>query len=300
MTSRRSFLQSLGAGLITPFALQTAAPPPGAGAAGKAVKVFSQFGGALGLQLYSLRKQLEKNVPGTLKIVKDWGLSEVETAGYYGLTAAAFAQELKRAGLTAQSMHAGYELLRDNVKQVVDDARALGVTYVTVAWIPHDRPFTADHADRAAAHFTEWGKALNNDGLRFMYHLHGYEFAKGPRGTLLDGILQATPPDSVWYQMDVFWAVRGGGDPVALLKREKGRFAALHLKGMAKGTPTGDVTGQAPDSANVPIGTGMIDYPAVLRAARDTGAKLFYIEDESERVIEQVPRSLEYLGGVSL
>lgn len=302
MTSRRSFLQLLGAGLVTPFALPTgtASRQPAAGAAAGAVKMFGTFGGAVGLQLYSLRKQLEKDVPGTLKMVRDWGLTEVETAGYYGRTAAAFAEELKRAGLSARSMHAGYELLRDKMKETVADAKALGVTYVTVAWIPHERPFTAKHADGAAAHFTEWGKALKDEGLRFMYHLHGYEFAKGTHGTLLDDILHGTPADSVWYEMDVFWAVRGGGDPVALLKREKGRFAALHLKDMAKGTPTGDFSGAAPDSANVPIGTGMIDYAAVLRAARDAGTTLFYLEDESDRVLEQVPRSLQYLGGLTL
>ena len=81
------------------------------------MKLFAGAGGILGLQLYSLRHQMEKDVPGTLKMVRDWGLSEVETAGYYGRTAAAFAQELKRANLRAKSMHAGYELLRDNIKQ---------------------------------------------------------------------------------------------------------------------------------------------------------------------------------------
>jgi sugar phosphate isomerase/epimerase len=233
-------------------------------------------------------------------MVRDWGLSEVETAGYYGRTAAAFAEELKRANLTAKSMHAGYELLRDNLKQAVADAKALGAAYVTTAWIPHQAPFTREHADRAAADFTEWGRALKGEGLRFMYHLHGYEFAPGPKGTLLDTILQGTPSEAVQYEMDVFWVVRGGGDPVALLRQHKGRFPALHLKDMAKGTATGDHSGAAPDTTNVPLGTGMIDYPAVLSAARDAGTKLFYIEDESEKVVEQVPRTLQYLGGLTL
>lgn len=302
MTSRRSFLQFLGASLVTPFGLQTGSAPRPAGSApgANAVRLFAGLGGILGLQLYSLRHQMEKDVPGTLKLVSDWGLSEVETAGYYGRTAAAFAEELKRANLTAKSMHAGYDLLRDNLKQAVADAKALGATYVTTAWITHKPPFTIDHAKAAAAHFTEWGRALKNEGLGFMYHLHGYEFAPGPQGTLLDTILQGTPADAVHYEMDVFWVVRGGGDPAALLQRHKGRFPALHLKDMAKGTATGDFTGGAPDNTNVPLGTGMIDYPKVLRAARDSGTRLFYIEDEHENVVQQVPQTLRYLGGLKL
>src|SRR5918994_3406384 len=300
MTSRRSFLHLLGAGLMTPFMPQTGARPAGAAPAAKAVQLFAGFGGVLGLQLYSLRNQMEKDVPGTLKMVRDWGLSEVETAGYYGRTAAAFAEEMKRASLKATSMHAGYDQLRDDLKQAVDDAKALGVTYVTTAWISHKAPFQREDAERAAAHFTEWGRALRNEGVRFMYHLHGYEFAPGSRGTLLDTILQATPADAVQYEMDVFWVVRGGGNPVAILQRYKGRFAALHLKDMAKGTETGDLSGTAPDSTNVPLGTGMIDYRAVLRTARDAGVRLYYIEDEHEKVLDQVPQTLAYLSNLRL
>ena len=302
MTSRRSFLQLLGGGLVTPFAVQTGTPsrPAGTAPAAKAIRMFGAFGGVLGLQLYSLRHQMEKDVPATLAMVRNWGLTEVETAGFYGRTAAQFAEELKRAGLKTTSMHAGYDQLRDNLKQSVGDAKALGATYVTTAWISHKPPFKRDDAERAAKDFTAWGRALKDEGLRFMYHLHGYEFVTGPHGTLLDTLLQTTPADAVDYEMDVFWVVRGGGDPVAILQRYKGRFPALHLKDMARGTATGDLSGTADDSTNVPLGTGMIDYRAVLRTARDSGSKLFYIEDENENVLEQVPKTLQYLGGLTL
>lgn len=300
MTSRRSFLQLLGTGLVTPLAVNATAWQGGGAPAAKAIDVFRRFGGTLGLQLYSLRHQMEKDVPGTLTMVRDWGLTEVETAGYYGGTAAAFAEQLKRANLKATSMHAGYELLRDDLKQAIADARALGATYVTTAWIPHKPPFTREDIETAAKHFTAWGRTVKNEGLRFMYHLHGYEFAPAPEGTLLDFLLGATPADAVDYEMDVFWVVRGGGDPVALFRKYKGRFPALHLKDMAKGTATGDLTGGAPDNTNVPLGTGMIDYPSVLRAAREAGSTLFYIEDENENVVAQVPQTLRYLGGLSL
>lgn len=284
---------------MAPLATRAASQPGGAPAA-KAAQVFSRFGGELGIQLYSLRHQMEKDVPGTLKLVRDWGFTEVETAGFYGKTAAEFAAQLKGAGLKVTSAHTGYELLRDKMTQAIADAKALGATYVTTAWIPHKAPFKREDMDRAVAHFTEWGRTLKSEGLRFMYHLHGYEFTPGPKGTLLDLLLQSTPADTVFYEMDVFWVVRGGGDPVALLQKNKGRFPALHLKDMAKGTGTGDHSGGAPDNTNVPLGTGMIDYAPVLRAARDSGSKLFYIEDENENVLAQVPQTLQYLSGLSL
>jgi sugar phosphate isomerase/epimerase len=297
MRSRRSFLRLLGAGWLTPLAVDTggsstaSTQEPGA----SAVKAFASWGGVLGVQLYSLRRQLERDVRKALSRVRDWGLAEVETAGFHGRTASAFADELKRAHLRATSMHVGYEQLRDDRKQVLADAKALGVSYVATAWIPHQRPFSLADAERAAADFAEWGRALAGEGLRFMYHLHGYELAPGSKGTLLEVLLQATQPDPVSYQMDVFWVVRGGGDPVAILRRSPGRFASLHLKDMARGTPVGDFTGSAPQDTNVALGTGMIDYRAVLRAARDAGVRLYYLEDESDRVLEQVPRSLTFL-----
>jgi sugar phosphate isomerase/epimerase len=302
MTSRRGFLHLIGTGLIAPGLLDSRvlARQGGAAPGAKASAVFKKAGGVLGIQLYSLRQRMEKDVPGALALVRDWGLTEVETAGYYGRTAAQFAEELKRHGLAAKSMHAGYELLRDKMPQVVSDAKALGVSHVTVAWIPHEKTFTRGDAERAAKHFTEWGRALKGEGLRFMYHLHGYEFAPGPNGTLLDLIYQNTPADAVQFEMDVFWVVRGGGDPAAILTQHKGRYAALHLKDMAKGTKTGDFTGGVPDNnTNVPLGTGMIDYGAVLRAARESGTTLYYIEDESDKVVEQVPQTLTYLAGVT-
>lgn len=288
MRSRRAFLQLIAA---VPLSASQTVRQPGAAAA----KAFASWGGVLGLQLYSLRRQLERDVRAALSRVRGWGLTEVETAGFHGRTAAAFADELKRAHLNATSMHAGYEQLRDDRKQVVADAKALGARYVATAWIPHQGAFSLADAERAAAHFREWGRALEGEGLRFMYHLHGYEMARASAGTLADVLLETTPPSVVSYQMDVFWVVRGGGDPAALLRRYPGRFASLHLKDMAQGTALGDLSGGAPENSNVALGTGMIDYRAVLRAAREAGATLYYLEDESEKVLEQVPRSLGFL-----
>jgi sugar phosphate isomerase/epimerase len=257
------------------------------------------FSGPLGVQLYSVRAAMPKDVPGTLARVRALGFQEVELAGTAGMSAQEFRRELDRAGLTATSMHVGYERLRDSLDAVLAEAAALGVRYVGVAWIPHARGqrFTEANARAAAADFNRWGRAARDRGLRFFYHIHGYEFQPGPNGVLpMDVLMRETNPGAVAYELDVFWASRPGADPSALLRKYPGRWELMHLKDMRRGTPTNDHSGSAPpDETEVPVGTGQIDYRAVLRAARDAGLKRYYIEDETSDPFATIPQSTRWL-----
>ncbi len=98
----------------------------------------------------------------------------------------------------------------------------------------------------------------------------------------------------------MFWVVRGGGNPVQLMTKYPGRFKLLHLKDLEKGIATGDPTGAAPDETSVVLGTGQLDFPAIFRAARATGATHFYIEDEHPNAEAQIPKTLEYLRGLKI
>ena len=104
--------------------------------------------------------------------------------------------------------------------------------------------------------------------MRFFYHVHGYEFQPSPDGTLMDTLIKQSPADAVDFQADVFWVVRGGGNPVQLLTTYPGRFKLVHLKDLEKGVATNDPTGSAPDETSVVLGTGQLDFPAILKAAR--------------------------------
>jgi sugar phosphate isomerase/epimerase len=254
--------------------------------------------GTVGIQLYSFRHDLDKDVPGTLAKVRAFGFRDVETYSLHKMKATEFADLLQRHGLKASSAHMPYERCRDNLPGVIVDAKALGVEYVTVAWIPH-KTFDRDVTLAAAKHFSAWGAELRKHDLRFAYHLHGYEFHKSLEGTLLDTLLANTPEDAVFYEMDVFWVVHPGGDPTALLRKYPGRFRLMHLKDMAKGTKS-DLTGHAPDDSNGPLGTGTVDWPPILRAAEAAGVKYYYLEDENVNVMKQVPQSLQYLAGLKL
>jgi sugar phosphate isomerase/epimerase len=260
------------------------------------------FAGNVGVQLYTFRNELAEDVPGTLARVQAMGLRDVEVFSFYGRTAADFKQLLDQHGLNPVSNMAGYERLRDSLDAVIADTKALGARYVVTSWIPHEDPFTREQALAAAADFNAWGARLKAEGLQFGYHLHGYEFQPaGPDSTLFDVLAAATDPQNVAFEMDVFWTVHPGQDPVALLQRYPDRFRLMHVKDMAKGTPTGILTGNAPDSTNVPVGTGMIDYAALLREAERIGnIDYYFIEDEHEAAMEQVPVSLAYLRNLKL
>jgi sugar phosphate isomerase/epimerase len=186
------------------------------------------------------------------------------------------------------------------VEAAIADAKALGAESVMTAWIPHKDRFTIDEARQAADDFNTWGKRFKAAGLQFAYHLHGYEFVEGPDGTLFDTIASHSDPEIVAFEMDVFWVTRGGADPVELLTKYAGRFPLTHLKDIKKGTKLCDPTGGAPDDTSVPLGDGMIDWPAVLRAAEKQGTKYHFIEDEHPQAEKQIPRTLNYLSGLSL
>ena len=248
----------------------------------------------LGVQLYSFRNEMKQDVEGTLAKVKQMGFTEVEVAGYPWKSAADFRAMLDRHGLRAVSFFADYNKLRDDLPGVVADAKALGVRYVIVGWIPHQKEFTLADSDRAVAHFNDWGAKLAREGLRFAYHVHGYEFKPHGGGTLFDKFMAETKPEHVAIEMDVFWVAHPGQDPVKVLQKYGRRIELMHMKDMQKGLK-GDLTGHADVETNVTIGSGSIDYPAVVREARKAGVKYFFIEDESSRSLAQVPASKRYL-----
>ena len=125
--------------------------------------------------------------------------------------------------------------------------------------------------------FNNAGAAVARHGLKFFYHTHGYEFQRHGKGTLFDLLMAETDPNLVSYEMDVFWVVHAGQNPVKLFKKYSHRWQLTHLKGMKESTPTGLLNGHTDVANDVPLGTGMIDWPAVLRTAAKVGVKHYFI-----------------------
>lgn len=252
------------------------------------------FKGPLGLQLYSLRAEFAKDVPGTLAKVREMGFREVEMGGTYGLTPQQFRAELDKAGLRAVSMGVSFDSLRDDVETVIGNAKTFGVRYVMCAWIAHQRPFSEEAARQAIPVFNRAGEKLKAAGITFAYHIHGYEFHPYGNGTLFDLLATELKPEFVSFELDVFWAFHGGQDPVALMRKYPKRFTLMHLKDMRK-SEKGNLTGNAPDDWSVALGAGQIDFPAVLREARKIGVKWYFVEEESPTPLENIPAGLRYL-----
>ena len=248
----------------------------------------------LAVQLWSFRTDFANDVPGTLKRVRELGFREVELAGYYGMTARQFRAELDRAGLKAVSMHIEYEVARDRIAEVIQDAKILGVQYVGVPWIRS--PFTRKDCLAAIQVFNRAGRTLTANRLKFFYHIHGYEFVPddGGKGTLFDLMMAKTNPRFVSMQLDTFHVAYPGQDAVKIMRKYAGRFTSLHLKDIRRDV-IGDNSGDFKEEDGRALGDGRIDWPAVLMAARKERIRCYIIEDETSAVWEGMVKSINYL-----
>jgi sugar phosphate isomerase/epimerase len=263
--------------------------------AGKGVGASHSFDGPVGLQLYSLRDILGQNVGLGLQFARNFGFREVELAGTYGVEPAKFRAALSRFDLKPVSAIYDYDLVVKQTDKVIAEAKALGIQFVGVAWIPHDGALTEPLVRKAAADFNRAGEALAKAGITFFYHNHGYEFIPNGNDTLFDLLVTETKPECVSFEMDIFWTVHPGQNPVKLLQKYPGRWALMHVKDMRRGTKTGLLTGSEDVRNDVALGSGQIDLPATLRAAQTAGVKHYFIEDESPVSTQQIPQSLRYL-----
>jgi sugar phosphate isomerase/epimerase len=250
----------------------------------------------IGLELYSLRREIAADLPGTLARVREMGFREVEVPSYYGLTAAEFRKALDRAALRATALVAQWDVLEKGIPAIAGDLDILGAKWVILPWIPHGDRFEPSDALRAATRMNAWAADLEKGDYHFAYHPHGYEFQPAPGGTLFD-VLAAKTDATVHFEMDTFWIAWPGQDCVRLLSKYPHRFRLLHLKDLKKGV-TGNLSGSAPEEDSVAIGEGVIPWSEVLSTARRQGCEKYYIEDESPDAAKQIPRSLAFLGSL--
>jgi sugar phosphate isomerase/epimerase len=224
----------------------------------------------IGIQLYTVRRQAAADLGGTLERLGRIGFKEVELAGYYNHSAAEFRDLLKRSGLTAPSGHIAIELIDTNPAKTFDDAHTVGHEWIVVPSLPRGRRETEDDWKRIASQFNAAAAKARAAGFRFAFHNHT-DVIKPVNGIVpIDVLMRETDRSLVSFEMDIYWAVSGGADPLALLAKHPGRFRMLHVK-----------DGKPPytDASQTDLGQGTIDFKPII--ARAKGVEHYFIESDS-------------------
>lgn len=249
----------------------------------------------LGMVSYTYRHSFEKDIEKTLDTIQSLGIKNMEFSNLFGSDAKELRKMLDERNMVCTSFGVSYDALVNKTEEVARNAKILGADFVRVASIPHGEVFTLENAEKAIEDFNTAGKILKEKyDLTFCYHNHGYEFQPYKKGTFFDYIVEQTDPAFVSFEMDVLWVFHPGHDPVQLLNKYGKRFQLMHVKDLKKGVK-GDYSGSTPVENDVALGTGQLDLPAIIKAAKEAQVKYFYIEDESPNVSIQVPESIAYL-----
>jgi len=278
--TRRHFLTSLGAA-----AAGLATTHRALGALGAQKSRLSR----IGIELYTLRQAAAADLAGVLAQLAKIGYTEVEFAGYYKYSASEIRDLLKQNGLTAPSAHIDLDLIENKPAATFADAKTIGIEWITVPSLPKGVREIADDWKQLARRFNKAGARVKEAGFHFAFHNHT-DVIK-PTGELqvmpIDILMKETDPALVSYQLDVYWAVNGGVDPVALLARFPDRFKMLHLK---------DSAGK-PDHKMVDVGAGTIDFKRILSHAQ--GIEHYFVEHDSPAdAIASATASYKYLSAL--
>lgn len=229
----------------------------------------------IGIQLYTLKDVINDDLKGILKQLASFGYTELETYGYqdgklFGLTVAEFGNEVKALGMKTVSGHFGIDLVRNDWERTVADAKALGMSYACVPWLgEEDR--TLDGIKAVCESINKGAEVCKQYGMKIGYHNHDFEFKDAGNGKLLyDVMLEELDPKLVSMEMDLYWVVVAGQDPLAYFKKYPKRFHQWHVKDRDK---------QMPDR-NTEVGNGSIDFKPIFAQAQLSGMKHFYVEQE--------------------
>ena len=249
----------------------------------------------LGMVSYTYRQSLQKDMATTLDSLKTLKVYDMEFSSLFGKKASEIRKLLDERGMYCSSLGVSYQDALTKSDEVASNAKTLGAKFVRVAWIPHDGPFTKELADKTIADFSIIGKNFKeNYGLEFCYHNHGFEFAPYEGGTFFDYIAKNTDSKFVNFEMDILWTFFPGIDPAKLLEKYPNRFKLMHVKDLKKGV-VGNLSGGTSSENDVALGTGQLDLPAIMKAAKKAKIQHYYIEDESSLHAVQVPDSIKYL-----
>ena len=276
---RRKFLFDLAAiGIGTSTFAACASGSGAATSAGSATASSSAAGGAsantklIGLQLYTVRDQLQTNFEGTIEKVAQIGYKNLEFAGYYNHTPEQVRALLDRLGLISTSSHIGAQLMRPDPAAQIKAAKVIGHEYITIPSYNFGRE-GVEGWKKGVAEFNTWGRMCRDAGMKLAYHNHNMEFAALEGATSgYDILVREVDPALVDFELDLYWAAFADQDPKALFAKYPGRFAMWHVKDLLV---TNGTKGMAP------VGKGTLDFKSYFANARQAGLKHFFVEHDT-------------------
>ncbi|WP_316842123.1 sugar phosphate isomerase/epimerase [Pedobacter gandavensis] len=252
----------------------------------------------VGLQLYTLREVIGKDPKGVIEKVAKAGYKEVETygysakGGYFGMDAKAFKSLLDNNGLKAPSGHFGLDSFlkdgnQDELKIAIEGANGLKMDFLTIPWMGESLRSSLDDYKKVSERLNQAAEICKKSGLKLAYHNHDFEFKKYDGKTGYEVMLQETDKNLVKFEMDLYWVVRSGNDPIAFFNKYPGRFPMWHVKDMDK----------ANHSINTEVGTGTIDFKSFFKHAKQAGLKYAIVEQEnfSKDPFVSIKQSIDYV-----
>ena len=279
MTTRRDFIRTGAAAAAAAAAALAARPALALNTPPEKLK-------AVGLQLYTLRREMGAGVEDTLKRVAAIGYREVEFAGYFSRDPVALRATLDALQLSAVSCHVGLDAVEAQFDATVAAAKTLGHRWVTVASTPRSHFQSVASLKALAGRFTEAGRRLRDAGMRFAYHNHNIELTPVEGTAPLEVLVGESDAAVVDFEMDVYWTVQGGADPLAWFRRFPGRFRLVHVK---------DSSG-APAHEMRDVGAGTIDWKAIFAKHKQAGIEHYIVEhDNPGDAYASVTASYNYL-----
>ena len=244
---------------------------------------------SVGLQLYSVRGDMEKNFYGTLKKVKEIGYDSVEFAGLFGHTAAEIAEMCGDLGLDPVSAHVPFVEMMADPEKTMQTYAAIGCRYIVIPYLtPEYRP-NGEKFGEVIEGAKLLGEAAGKAGLTLLYHNHDFEFQKIDGKFALDLLYETVPATLLQTEIDTCWAKVGGVDPSDYVRSYSGRAPVVHLKdfcGKAGGKMYALIGIEDSEGAGAsefqfrPVGYGVQDLPALLRAAEDAGSGILIVEQD--------------------
>jgi len=264
--SRRSFLTTLGAA-----AAALAAGSKSAGAVlDRAGAEAARRLRRIGIQLYTVRDAAAKDLGGTLERIARIGYNEVEFAGYFAHTPKQVHDMLAATGLRAPSTHLDYSVIAKSWDQSIANSLAIGHQWITIAWVDEAQRKTLDDWKRVADTFNVAAATARKAGLRFAYHNHDFEMPLMEGRRPLDVLIENTDPTVVDFEMDIYWLVKGGGQPLDYFARFPHRFPMVHVKD----------AGPPPEYEMRDVGAGTIDFKSIFAHSAQAGIQHYFVEHD--------------------